>query len=464
MAARFVQVDHDTPLLLPPDLRAWVPENHLVHFIMEAVGLLDLRAARVNERGTGSAQYPPAMMLGLLIYCYASGTFSSRRIERLTYENVAVRLLCADHHPDHDSICHFRRENQALLASSFHQILETAARMKVLRVGEVTLALDGTKILANASRHSAVSQGHALGQMLLLEAQIQALLAKAETADSTPLEDGLTVPEEIARRQDRLEKLRAATAVIEARAKARAQEERAAYQAKQEVRAAREKETGQKLGGKKPEPPREEPSPKDQFNFTDPESRIMATKDGFQQSYNAQAAVEVESRLIVCQTVTAACNDKEQLGPTLATLSPVVESVSAVLIDSGFYSEAAVCAAEKSDPVSGQAGPLIYAATERQAHGRTVASLEKREDPPAPGPAASAQEKMRHRLATQAGRKLYALRKSTVEPVFGIIKAALGFRRFSLRGLRHVGTEWTLVTLAYNLKRLFHLGTPLVAR
>ena len=196
MPARFVNIDHDTPLLLPPDLRDWVPEDHLVHFIMDAVGLLDLGTARVNDRGTGSEQYPPGMMLGLLIYCYATGSFSSRRIERLTHENVAVRLLCADRHPDHDSICTFRRDNRALLESSFHQVLEVAARVRVLRVGDVTLALDGTKILASASKHSAVSHGHALKQMVLLEEQIAELLAKADAADSAPLEDGLSVPAE----------------------------------------------------------------------------------------------------------------------------------------------------------------------------------------------------------------------------------------------------------------------------
>nr|ACO70953.1 transposase IS4 family protein [uncultured Verrucomicrobiota bacterium] len=463
MPARFVSGDHDTPLLLPPDLRDWVPANHLVHFIMDAVGLLDVSAARVNQRGTGSAQYPPGMMLGLLIYCYATGTFSSRRIERLTYEHVAVRFLCADQHPDHDSICHFRRENGALLESSFGQVLECAARLKVLRVGEVTLALDGTKILANASRHSAVSHGHASAQMVLLEEQVQALLAKAEAADSTPLEDGLTIPEEVARRRERLEQLRTATAVMEARAKARAQEEQAAFEAKAAARAEQEKTTGKKARGRAPKPPEAAPNAKDQFNFTDPESRIMATKDGFQQSYNAQAAVEIESRLIVCQTVTAAANDKEQLVPTLATLSPVVESVAAVLVDSGFYSAAAVAAVEQGGSAEAPAGPTVYAATQREAHGRTVAQLEKHDDPPPPGPGASAQAHMQHRLATKAGRTLYRQRKQTIEPVFGIIKAAMGFRRFSLRGLVQVGTEWTLVALAYNLKRLFHLGAPLAA-
>lgn len=446
-------------MLLPPDLREWVPQDHLVHFIIDAVGLLDLSAARVNERGTGSEQYPPSMMLALLIYCYATGTFSSRRIEGLTHENVAVRLLCADRHPDHDSICAWRRENRALLESSFHQVLETAARVRVLRVGEVTLALDGTKILASASKHSAVSHGHAQEQMRLLQEQITELLARADAADSTPLEDGLTIPGEIARRRERIEKLREATAVIEARAKERRREELAAFEQKQREREEQQKQTGKKPRGRQPKPPREGPEAKEQYNFTDPESRVMKTADGFQQSYNAQAAVEIESRLIVSQSVSDAPNDKEQLLPTLGAVSPVIESVGAVLIDSGFYSEAAVAAAEAAG--EGASAPRIYAATGRERHGRSVAQLEQRADPPHPGADASAKAKMAHRLATRAGRELYRQRKQTIEPVFGIIKAAMGFRRFSLRGLLKVRTEWTLVTLAYNLKRLFHSGVEL---
>lgn len=458
MPARFVNIDHDTPLLLPPDLRDWVPEDHLVHFIMDAVKMLDLSQARVNDSGSGSEQYPPSMMLGLLIYSYTTGTFSSRKIEQNTHGQVAVRLLCADHHPDHDSICTFRRENRALLASSFHQVLEVAARLRVLRVGDVTLAVDGTKILANASKHSAVSHGHAVGQMQLLEEQIAELIQKADTADSTPLEEGLTVPREVARRKDRIEKLRQATAQIQARAQERHREEMAAFGEKQKRREER-KAAGKKPRGREPQPPKEGPRSKDQYNFTDPESRIMKTGAGFEQSYNAQAAVEVESRLLVSQAVSAAPNDKEQLEPTLAATSAVIESIEAVLIDSGFYSAAAVAAMERG--TNGQAGPCVYAATGRQPHGRSVAALEKRVDPPAPQPGASAAEVMAHRLKTKAGRELYALRKQTIEPVFGIIKEAMGFRRFSLRGLAKVRTEWTLVTLAYNLKRLFHLGTDL---
>lgn len=207
MAARFVTIDHDTSLLLPPDQRDWVPENHLVHFVMDAVGLLNMGSAQTNHRGTGSAQYPPSMMLGLLIYCYCSGTFSSRKIEGLTYDSVPVRYLCADTHPDHDSICKFRRENKELIESAFHQVLECAAHAKILKVGDITVSVDGTKILANASKHSAISHGHACEQLKLLEEEITQLLAKAEAADSTPLQDGLSIPEEVRRREDLVAKI-----------------------------------------------------------------------------------------------------------------------------------------------------------------------------------------------------------------------------------------------------------------
>ena len=465
MAARFITVDHDTALLLPPDLRDWVPADHMVHFIMDAVSLLNLDQARVNERGTGDAQYPPSLMLGLLIYCYATGTFSSRRIERLTFESVAGRYLCADTHPDHDSICKFRRENKALLESSFHQVLECAARAKVLKVGDIVLAADGTKILASASRHSAVSHGHAVTQMKLLEEEVAQLLAKAEAADSTPLQDGLSVPQEVGRRTERIAKIKQALTVIEERAKERHREEQAVYESKIKERTEKEKTTGKKSGGRAPQPPKEDPRDTDQYNFTDPESRIMKAGSGehFEQSYNAQAAVEITSRLIVAQRVSAAPNDKEQLAPTLQALSPVVESVAAVLTDSGFYSEAAVEHIERHSGQSALQNITVYAATGRQRHGRSVAELEQRDDPPAPPEGSPVAVIMAHRMATKAGKTLYAQRKQTVEPVFGIIKAAMGFRQFLLRGLSQVQLEWTLVSMSYNLKRLFHMGAKLKA-
>jgi transposase len=461
MAARFVNIDHDTPLLLPPDLRQWVPAGHLVHFVMDAVAELDLRLAQVNERGTGDAQYPPAMMLGLLIYSYATGVFSSRQIERATYENVAVRLLCADTHPDHDTLCAFRRQHQALLSRSFAQVLEMAARCAVLKLGGITVAIDGTKVLASASKHAAVSYARAGEQMQQLDLEIAQLLAKAEAADATPLEDGLSVPQEIERRVQRKAKLAQARAEMEARAQVRAAAEQPEHERKLAVREAK-REAGQKPRGAEPKPPSAEPPPKDQFNFTDPESRIMKAGTGghFEQAYNAQAAVEVDSRLIVGQHVCPAPNDKEQLVPTLAAVVPEAGPVREVLNDSGFVSEAAVRAVEQ-DAAGQPTGVTVLAAIKREHHGRAVSDLEKKAEPPAPGPGAPFEERMIHRVSTKAGRARYKLRQQTVEPVFGIIKEAMGFRRFSLRGLAKVSLEWTLVTLAYNLRRLHRVGATL---
>jgi transposase len=457
MPARFVNVDRETPLLLPPDLRQWVPENHLAHFIVDAVDSLPLTNLLVNERGTGDEQYPPRMLLSLLSYCYAIGTFSSRAIEQATYSDVAVRFLSGDTHPDHDTICTFRRQNKQLLAESFVQVLALAGEMHLLKVGKITVATDGTKILANASKHAAVSYQRAGEQIELLEREVATLLQKAEDADSTPLQDGLTIPDEIARRCERLEKLKLARAVIEARARERAAAARPQYEAKQAVRAAK-KQRGEKVGGRPPQPPCETPLPKDQFNFTDGESRIMKSGSGehFEQAYNAQASVETASRLIVGQRVTDQPNDKEQLVPNVAAIpTATVGAVGAVLADNGFYSESAVRAVE-------QAGGLtVYAAVEKPSHHRTVADLEQRAEPPPPAAGAAVGPVMAHRLQTQAGRSLYKLRQQTVEPVFGIVKEVLGFRRFLLRGLAKVQLEWTLVCLAYNLKRLHRLGAGL---
>jgi len=442
MPARLVNIDRDTPLLLPPDLRQWIPENHLAHFIVDAVDSLPLTHWAVNERGTGDEQYPPRMMMSLLCYCYAGGTFSSRAIERATYTDVAVRFLSGDTHPDHDTICEFRRQNRALLAESFVQVLALARELKLLRVGQISVAVDGSKVLANASKHAAVSYQRAGEQIEMMEREVATLLQKAEDADSTPLQDGLSIPDEIARRRERIEKLKAARAVIEARAAERAQ-----CQAQQAQREAKQ-QRGKKAGGRPPQP-------KDQFNFTDPDSRIMKASNGshFEQAYNAQASVETDSRLIVGARVSDQPNDKEQLVPNVAAIATeVVGAVGVVLTDNGFYSEGAVQTVERNG------GPRVYAAVEKTSHHRTVAELEQRAEPPPPEAGAAVSVVMAHRLRTQAGRALYKLRQQTVEPVFGIIKEAMGFRRFLLRGLEKVQLEWTLVCLAYNLKRLHRLG------
>jgi transposase len=458
MAARFVNIDYDTPLFLPPNLRDWVPAGHLAHFILEAVAEMDLRQVRVNERGSGCAQYPPRMLLALLLYCYATGVFSSRRIERAALDSVPVRMICGGTHPDHDTICTFRRENKALLQETFVRVLELAQELKFLQVGQLTLAVDGTKILANASKHAAVSYEHAGKTIQQLDLEVNELLAKAEQADRTPLEDGLTIPEEIQRRQERKAKLAAARAEIEARAQARAAAEMVEYKAKLEERAA-QKDQGKKPRGPEPKPPSQQPKPGDQYNFTDPESRIMKAGSGqhFEQSHNAQAAVEVDSRFIVGERVSQAPNDKEQLVPTVAAVGPPLASVAAVLTDSGFYSEAAVKAVEQN--AAGQpTGTTVYAAVEKKEHHRTVSDLERKDDPVAPATGASVGEIMKYRLQTAAGKAKYKLRQQTVEPVFGIIKSVLGFRQFLLRGKEKVGLEWKLVCLAYNFKRLHRMA------
>ena len=458
MAIRFVPIDRDTPLLLPPNLRDWVPDDHLVHFILDAVAALDLRRVKVNERGTGSEQYPPTMMLALLIYSYATGTFGSRRIEQSTYDSVPVRLLAADTHPDHDTICTFRRENQALLTECFVQVLQLAQQLKVLQVGQITVAVDGTKVLANASKHSAVSYERA-GQMIAqLELEVGQLIAKAEQADSTPLQDGLTIPQEITRRQERKAALAKARAEIEARAQARYAIELAEHEKKMAARAAKQ-ELGEKVGGKPPKAPTPEPGPGDQYNFTDSESRIMKAGNGnhFEQSYNAQAAVDVQSRLIVGERVSQSPNDKQELVADVQAIPSQAGGVEEVLVDSGFYNESAVRAVEQTG--AGQpSGTTVYAAMERKSHHRSVADLERKAEPAPPAADASVSEVMKYRLATAAGKQKYKLRQQTVEPVFGIIKSVIGFRRFLLRGLAKVKLEWALVCAAYNLKRLHRLA------
>ena len=456
MATRFVNIDRDTPMLLPPDLRDWVPADHLAHFIIDAVEALDLRQVKVNTRGTGDAQYPPAMMIGLLVYSYATGTFGSRRIEQSSFDNVAVRLITADTHPDHDTICTFRRDNQALLAECFVKVLELAGELKLARFGQITVSVDGTKIAANASQHAAVSYERAGQSIARLELEVQQLLAKAEQADATPLQDGLSIPGEIVRRQERKAALERARAQIEARAHARYAAELAEYERKMAARGERE-QRGKKTRGPRPTPPSPQPQPQEQTNFTDPESRIMKSGNGYVQAYNAQAAVEVDSRLIVGQRVSTAPNDKQELVPSVAAIAEAAGAPAAVLADSGFYSEEAVRQIEQTAGGAPTA-TTVYAALEKTSHHRIVADLEKRPEPEELPANAGISERMRRRLKTTAGKNLYKLRQQTVEPVFGIIKSTLGFRQFLLRGLDKVSTEWTLVCLAYNLRRLHVLG------
>lgn len=462
MASHFVSIDRQTPMLLPEDMREWVPENHIVHFILEAVEEIPETVLHINWRGSGSDQYPPRMILALLIYGYITGRFSSREIEAATYQDVAMRYLSANTHPDHDTLCSFRCWNEELFKQAFVRVLETAQEMKALKkVG--TVSLDGSKMLANASKHSAVSYDRAGEMVQQLELEVEALMKKAEEADSRPLEDGLSVPEEIARREDRIERLKRAREVIEQRAKERAMEQRPEYERKIAERQAR-KLDGKPMKGREPKEPSPTPEGKDQFNFTDSESRIMKVGNGshFGQCYNVQAAVDADgSLLIVGQRLSDQPNDKEQLVAGVQSITPEIKVAESVLVDSGFYSEKAVEEVERFQ--EGKAPITVYAAVEKQGHHRTVADLEKKQETELLAENAGAKERMRHRLKTAAGRQLYRLRKQTVEPVFGIIKEVMGFRRFSMRGKKKASLEWTLVTLAYNIKRLHKLAQSVSA-
>lgn len=454
MATRFVNVDRVTPLLLSPSLQEWLPEDHLARFVVELVEEISPVGFNVNPWGSGSDQFPPLMMSSLLIYSYITGRFSSRKIERATYDDVAVRYVTGDTHPDHDTICKFRRENGAAFSELFVQVLETAQMMNVLkRFG--TVSVDGTKVLANASKHKAVSYARAGEMVERLEQDVAELIAKAENADSTPLEDGLTIPEEIARRERRIEKLKAARHQMELRAKERAETDLAKRVEDHEQR----KDRGER-GGRKPRIGKTDPDDKAQYNFTDPESRIMKAGNGkhFEQAYNAQSAVDIESRLIVSQSVTDQANDKQQLVPVVAGIK-VPYTAETVLADSGYFSEEAIESIE-TDETGESTGTKVLVAVGRKSHQRPIVELEKQDVSKAAAAATdtTARTRMEERLKQPENRKQYALRKQTVEPVFGIIKEAMGFRRFSMRGKRKAQDEWSLVTCAYNIKRLFHIG------
>jgi transposase len=444
--SRFRPIDRQTDYLLPPSVQDWLPESHLARYVVDVVEALDLSAVTRAYAGRGSDAYHPAMLLSLLIYGYATGTHSSRKIERATYDSLAFRFIACDQHPDHDTLASFRRRFGAQFADAFVQVLQVARENQLSRFG--TVSLDGTKIHANASRHSALSYGHAEKIEAQLKAEVQEMLKLAEAADQRSVPEGVDLPAEIRRREERLAAIAAAKAKIEARAKERFEREQAEYEAKMATRRTKEA-TGKKPGGKPPKPPQAGPRAQDQINLTDDDSRIMKVAGGgFEQCYNAQAVVDTESMLVMAPHVTQAGNDKEQVEPMVARIQALPEGLNQpqrLLADTGFFSEKNVELCQQGD-----IEPLIAAG--RDAHHPHW--LDRFEEPaPLTGPASHV-EQMRHALKTKAGRAAYALRKQTVEPVFGIIKSVMGFRQFLLRGLDNVRHEWTLVCLAWNLKRM----------
>lgn len=464
VSKNFRTCDLDQPFLLPPSLQDWLPENHLARFVAEVANTLDLSKIfgfYGRRDGRGKAAYHPVMMVRVLLYGYCLGVMSSRRIERASYDDIAFRYLCADQHPDHDTIASFRQQHLPVLAELFIQVLKLCKKAGLVKLGHV--AIDGTKVQANASKHKAMSYERMEEKEKQLKAEVEKLLAQAAEIDAG--EDALygkgnrgdELTGELARRESRLKKIAEAKAALEQEARERAEAAKKATEEKLAERQRKEAERGKNFGGRAPQVPDPEqarPDPKAQRNFTDPESRIMpdgAHKGSFVQAYNAQIAVDGNAQIIVAAAVTQECNDKQQLAPMLQQVVQNMEAKpQAVTADAGYCSEQQLTDKQTE-------GIELYVATGKQKHG-----LPEPPDEMSPPESAAASEsavaKMRRKLKTEAGEALYRKRKAVVEPVFGQIKAARGIRAFLLRGMVKVGAEWQFVCATHNLLKLFRSG------
>ena len=412
-------------LLLPPSLREWLPDNHLAYFVSDVVDQLDLSAIECvyEEEDRGQPPYHPRMMTKILLYGYCVGIFSSRRIQKRLVEDVPFRVLAAGNQPDFRTIADFRKLHLTALEELFQQVLRITLETGTMKLGRV--ALDGSKVKANASKHKAMSYGRMQDTEKRLREEVRKLLSQAETADAE--EDthygrerrGDELPEELQRRETRIQRIREARQALEVRAREQAES-----------------------AGKKPEEAK--PTPKAQYNFTDPESRIMKGPDGFVQAYNTQIAVEPNFQFIVGQTVTPAANDKQQMAPLVAAIQEQSgQKPEEVLADSGYCSEENLQYLTKKR-IEG------FVATEKQKHGERGAPCKR-----GPLPQGSSRvERMQRKLETKAGAAVYALRKTIVEPVFGQIKQARGFRQFLMRGLEKVRGEWALICMTHNILKL----------
>jgi transposase len=461
----FLPYNPDQQFLLPPDMRDWLPEGHLALFLSDMVDAMDLSAIvgvyNANVANGGRPPHHPIMLSKLVIYGYCTGKVSSRKLERATHEEVPYRVLAANNHPDHDTIAHFRKRHLRELAGIFLQVLKMAQALGLVKLGHV--ALDGTKIKANASKHKAMSYARLVESEARLQGEVDALLKAAETADAE--EDaqfgkgkrGDEIPDELKRRDSRLKKIREAKTALEEAAREEATVKAREVQEKLAERAEKEAETGKKTGGRPPEMPDPEkavPDPKSQRNFTDPESRIMVdgASKGYEQAYNAQAAVDGAHQIIVAADVTQQTNDKRQLVPMMLKVQENVGELPAnTSADAGYFSEAAV-----TDPTL--AGTVLHVPPNRQKHGQPLVNPTH---PQEGEPPLSTQDRMRQHLATPAGREIYKMRKAIAEPVFGQVKQERGFRGFSFRGLENVQLEWLLVCAAHNLMKIFRSGMRL---
>jgi len=440
MGKSFRSDDLNQALLLPPSLHDWLPEKHLARFLVDVVATLDLSAIYGSyeaKDGRGQAAYAPEMMLRVLLYGYSMGVYSSRKIETRTYEDVAFRYLSADAHPDHDTIAEFRKRHLGALSGLFVQVLGLCRKAGLVKLGHV--ALDGTKIKANASKHKAMSYGRMRGAEEKLAAEVAGWMKKAAAQDAA--EDrqhggdrrGDELPDWVANKERRLAKIREAKAALEAEAQA------AAGQG-----AGEDSEVAAKRG-RKGQPPSGVPEDNAQRNFTDPESRIMKTKDGFIQGYNAQAAVDAEHQIIVSCDLTNQGTDSAQLLPLIDQIKANTEVLpKQVSADAGYASDANLKGLEERE-IDG------FVAAGRQKHGTAAPAAGKAKE-------GSRLAAMAQKIAGQGYDSPYRLRKQTVEPVFGQIKQARGFRQFLLRGLDKVKQEWVLVCTAHNLLKLTAFG------
>ena len=449
MSRKFKTADYDATLDVTVRLGDCLPPDHLARFVVDTIAQLDLAAIYARFAARGGQPYAPEILLGLLFYGYATGVFSSRKIERATFETVPFRFIAGNLHPDHDTLATFRKTFLPELKDLFVQVLLLAQLTGVLKLG--TISLDGTKIHADASKSKAVSYKHLLALEIHLRAEVEELFALSERVDQAELPDGLVLSDESAIRQTRLARLAEAKSVLEARAKERTALEQAEYDAKIQERAEQARQTGRTPRGRAPKPPTPGPRDKDQYNFTDPESRIMkhSSTEGFEQDYNAQIAVDQVSLLIVGESLSNHPNDQQEVEPTLDAIPPELGTPEAAALDAGYFSEANILLFEHREIAP-------YIATGRDPH---HASWWERfaQAPAPPTDDASPKLKMAYKLKTALGQAIYRVRKCTVEPVIGIIKEVLGFRQFSLRGKQAAAGEWCLVCMAFNLKRLHSL-------
>jgi len=445
MSRPFRTVDYEKTLDVTITLREALPTGHLARFVVRLVAQLDLTRIYGRYAPVGGLAYAPEILLGLLLYGYLTGVFSSRQIERATYDSLPFRFIAGHLHPDHDTLANFRKTFLPELAGLFVDVLLLAQEAGLLTLGNISL--DGCKVHADASKSSAMSYKRLQERAAHLRREVDELFALAERADEQPLPDGLVPADEIVLRQEQLARLAQAQAVLTARADERYQAEKAAYEAKLQEREEKARRRGRKPRGRAPTPPTPGPRDDDQYNFTDPDSRIMKSSGtAFEQSYNVQVAVDQASLLIVGQTLSNHPNDQQEAVPTVDAIPAELGRPAAAAMDNGYFGAPNVTAFEARgiDP---------YIATGREPHHQTW--QQRFLNQPAPPPEdASLKEKMAYKLQTEIGKAIYGLRKCTVEPVIGIIKEVLGFRQFSLRGLMAVAGEWCLVCLAFNIKRL----------